>query len=176
MEKARPFTPCTGVFTATTGLPCAHLVDSRKEVGQVLLPDDFHLHWYWERYSGLHTPILEPLQIISRGAPKQGKRSTKRIPSGFEATESRQQRCGLCNLPGHDRRSRSCLVRLRQDGLELGLDRINTANSYTNQVELINPELELLRPGLPTPELPTPELPTPELPTPELPNTRPIWP
>ena len=52
------------------------------------------------------------------------------------------------------------MARLRQDGIELGLD----SNSSTIEVELIDPELELLEPELPEPELP------------ELPDTRPIWP
>ena len=38
----RPLQPCTGVFTATTGLPCAHRVDYIREEGLSLLPDDFH--------------------------------------------------------------------------------------------------------------------------------------
>ena len=45
------------------------------------------------------------------------------MPSSFEATERlKERRCGLCKLPGHDRRSISCIVRLRQDGQELGFD------------------------------------------------------
>ena len=35
----RPLQPCTGVFTATTGLPCAHQVDYIRE-GLSLLPHD----------------------------------------------------------------------------------------------------------------------------------------
>ena len=121
----RPLEPCTGVFTRTLGLPCAHVIDQRKTLGLGLVPDDFHPHWFWTRNSlVLQPPILEPLQIISRGAPRKSlKTSTKRIPSGFEATERpKERRCGLCNLPGHDRRSISCIVRLRQDGQELGFD------------------------------------------------------
>ena len=45
-QKARPFKPCTGVFTATTGLPCAHRIDDVRVLGVSLLPSDFHTHWY----------------------------------------------------------------------------------------------------------------------------------
>ena len=30
-QKERPFKPCTGVFTATTGLPCAHKINENRE-------------------------------------------------------------------------------------------------------------------------------------------------
>ena len=79
----RPLQPCTSVFTATTGLPCAHRVDYIREEGLSLLPDDFHPHWYWDRYSGLPEPLLEPLRVITH-IPSASSRthSTRRIPSG----------------------------------------------------------------------------------------------
>jgi hypothetical protein len=43
-SMARPLKPCTGVFTTTTGLPCAHLVDDRRFEKESLLPSDFHGH------------------------------------------------------------------------------------------------------------------------------------
>lgn len=61
----RPFKPCTGVFKTTTGLPCAHRIEDIREQGISLLPRDFHPHWYWDRYSGLSEPILEPLRVIA---------------------------------------------------------------------------------------------------------------
>jgi hypothetical protein len=124
----RPLEPCTGTFTKTLGLPCAHIINERRAMGLGLTPDDFHPHWFWTRNSlALQPPILEPLQIISKGAPRKSlKTSTKRLPSSFEATERpKERRCGLCKLPGHDRRSISCIVRLRQDGQELGFDSLD---------------------------------------------------
>ena len=170
------------------GLPCAHIIENRKELGQGLLPDDFHLHWYWERYSeDLQPLILEPLQIISKGAPrigsKLGKRSTKRVPSGFEAIEGRKaRRCGLCKLPGHDRRNGSCMVRLRQDGEELGLDTgastprtvfnpdtTITTISYTDKDSTVAQGPALL-------DSIDPRIQIEEESDPEVPDTRPIWP
>jgi hypothetical protein len=69
-----------------------------------------------------HRSLLIEFVVLRRAAPYPST-------SGFEATESRQRRCGLCNLPGHDLRSQICMVRLRQDSIELGLD----SNSSTNQ-------------------------------------------
>ena len=67
-QKKRPFEPCTGVFTATTGLPCAHKIDDYRRLQVSLIPSDFHPHWYWDRYSALSAPILEPLRTISHMA------------------------------------------------------------------------------------------------------------
>jgi hypothetical protein len=61
----RPFENCTGVFTATTGLPCGHKVQEVKELGISFLPEDFHLHWHWDRYTAPSEPILQPLRVIS---------------------------------------------------------------------------------------------------------------
>ena len=140
----RPLEPCTGVFTKTLGLPCAHIIDERRALRLGLTPEDFHPHWFWIRNSlVLRPPILEPLQIISKGAPRKGlKTSTKRIPSGFEATESpKERRCGLCKLPGHDRRSISCIARLRHDGQELGL---NSQVLPFQQPTLVGPPLDTI--------------------------------
>jgi hypothetical protein len=42
----KPLRPCTGVYTATWGLPCAHQLDRAKELGLSLLLEHFHEHWY----------------------------------------------------------------------------------------------------------------------------------
>ena len=130
---ARPLPPCTGAHTRTTGLPCAHKIDQRREAGLGLQPEDFHPHWYWDRHTtALEPPILEPLQVISRGVPsrrdKTAKKSTTRIPSGFEATETRKRICSLCKLPGHNRRSGQCIVNLRRDQQ---LKKLQTYQYYT---------------------------------------------
>jgi hypothetical protein len=90
----RPFEACTGVFTATTGLPCGHRVQEAKELGISFLPEDFHLHWYWERYTAPSEPILQPLRVVSYVSSNRSH-STRRLPSGFEATEVRQRLCTL---------------------------------------------------------------------------------
>ena len=116
--KKRPFTPCTGVFTATTGLPCAHKIDQNREFGLSLVPSDFHPHWFWDRYTALSAPTLEPIREVSYTNRPQTQ-STRRLPSGFEASEPRERRCGLCRLPGHTRASLRCLVNIRRIQEEL---------------------------------------------------------
>jgi hypothetical protein len=111
----KPLKPCTGIFTTTTGLPCAHIINNIQAQGLSLLPSHFHPHWYWNRYS-VPEPILEPLQVISH-LPRT--HSTRRIPSGFEASETQERRCGLCHLPGHTRASLRCPVNIRRVQQEL---------------------------------------------------------
>ena len=36
--------PCTGAFTASMGLPCAHQVEAQKALNQGLQINDFHEH------------------------------------------------------------------------------------------------------------------------------------
>ena len=91
----KPLKACSGVYTATTGLPCAHRINDIRVQGGSLLPEDFHKHWYWDRYSEPSELILDPLRVITHTT------STKRLPSAFEATEPRERRCGQCRLPGH---------------------------------------------------------------------------
>ena len=115
----RPLQPCTGVFTATTGLPCTHQVDYIRE-GLSLLPDDFHPHRYWDRYSGLPELLLEPLRIVTY-LPSASSRtySTRRIPSGWEASQPQLHRCSLCREIGHTRASPRCPVNIRHAREEL---------------------------------------------------------
>jgi hypothetical protein len=110
----RPLQPCTSVFAATTGLPCAHQVDYIRKEGLSLLPSDFHPHWYWDRYSGLPELLLEPLRVITY-LPSTSRRthSTRRIPSGWEGSEPQLRRCGLCREIGHTRASLECPVNIR---------------------------------------------------------------
>jgi hypothetical protein len=120
-QKARPFNVCTGAFTRTTGLPCAHHIDDIRVLGVSLLPSDFHRHWYWDRYTALSEPTLEPIKTVtSFKAQRQAtNRSTKRIPSAFEATEPRERRCGQCRLPGHTCNSPRCMHNIKQMQQEL---------------------------------------------------------
>ena len=118
-EKERPLGACTGIFTATTGLPCAHRVDNVRRLGVSLLPSDFHTHWYWDRYTELSAPTLEPIRTVTQYQTT----STKRLPSAFEATELRERRCGQCRLPGHTRNSLRCMHNIRRMNQEFETDR-----------------------------------------------------
>ena len=40
-----PLQPCTGSFTQSMGLPCAHICKIKKATGSLSL-SDFHEHWY----------------------------------------------------------------------------------------------------------------------------------
>jgi hypothetical protein len=120
-STVRPFKPCTGVFTTTTGLPCIHRIEDIRDTGDSLRPSDFHGHWHWDRYSDLQEPTLDPLRIVSYSASTLGRTlSTKRIPSGFEASEERQ--CSQCHQPGHTRASIRCIVNIRRQNQELAAE------------------------------------------------------
>ena len=53
---------------------------SKEDIRARLLPDNFHPHWFWTRNSLVfQPPILEPLQIISRGAPARALRLLQNV-------------------------------------------------------------------------------------------------
>jgi hypothetical protein len=90
-SSEKPLKSCTGVFTTTTGLPCAHRIEHIQEARESLLPSNFHGHWYWDRHSDLLEPTLEPLHIISYSASSSSRSyRTRRIPSDFKALETRE--------------------------------------------------------------------------------------
>ena len=91
-QKARPFEPCTGVFRATTGLPCAHRIDDIRGLGVSLLPSDFHLHSHWDRYITPSVPTLEPIRTVTSFEAQRQTTSTKRS----------LQRLRLLNLKSDD--------------------------------------------------------------------------
>ena len=137
-QKKRPFEPCTGVFTATTGLPCAHKIDDYRRLLVSLIPSDFHPHWYWDRYTALSIPTLEPIREVSY-THQPRTQSTRRIPSGFEASEERERLCGLCRLPGHTRASQRCMVNIRRMQEEFApqeQELASTSNSTSSPVDL----------------------------------------
>src|ERR1700722_10024721 len=51
---ALPPQPCSGVFTATMGLPCVHKCINIIQSKSSLTVNDFDAQWYWER------PIIQP--------------------------------------------------------------------------------------------------------------------
>jgi hypothetical protein len=198
IHAKKPLGPCTGVYTATWGLPCAHQLERAKELGISLLVEQFHKHWYWDRDSAPFEPTLEPLRVVTynqreaneplaqRQRQRQAKRSTRRLPSNFEATEPRERRCGLCRLPGHTRTSMRCTVNMRRIQQELGVDRIilspplamvpdslNSGDLHTNSQPqtIAQGALQQLKSGPSAQGTENPETPQP---TPQ--DTRPIWP
>ena len=105
---------------ATTRLPCAHKIDENREFQLSLVPSDFHPHQYQDQYTAISAPTFEPIRVVSYTDQPQTQ-STRRLPSGFEASEPRERRCGLCRLPGHTRASLRCLVNIRISMEELGI-------------------------------------------------------
>jgi hypothetical protein len=190
-SSVKPLKPCTGVFKVTTGLPCAHRIDDIRYAGDSLRPSDFHGHWHWDRYLDVLEPTLEPLRVVSYSASTLSRtHSTRRIPSGFEASETRERRCGLCRLPGHTRASLRCPVNMRNAISELGIDStalttvpispvLHANSGVTGIVEAevadidtgSNAESTTIEVQPPSPAS-TSEAPA----TPAAPDTRPIWP
>jgi hypothetical protein len=128
---ARPLKPCIGVFKATTSLPYIHRIDDIRYTKESLYPSDFHGYWHWDRYLSLVELVLELLCIVSYSASTSSRtQSTRRIPSGFEASETRERRYRLCNQPGHTRASMRYIVNIYRlqaeftphEPLELTLD------------------------------------------------------
>jgi hypothetical protein len=98
-------TECRCTLQRSIGLPCYHLIWERENTGGVILPEDIHAHWYYNRpeestfASNLQMPVLNPQVVRRRGRPKgalgkSGKSATstisgtKRLPSAFELPSS----------------------------------------------------------------------------------------
>ena len=108
---------CTGSFTRSQGLPCAHTLKALQEQDQALRLEHFHTQWHLNR-SGTHQLLLEPRHrsdriIISSTKPQS---STRREPSAFEAVEAAtrpraQPKCSRCHTLGHTMASKACPLR-----------------------------------------------------------------
>jgi hypothetical protein len=61
-------------------------------------------------------PTLEPLRTISRveSLSRRAASSTKRLPSGFEATEDKERQYVQYRLTGYTRASQRCPVNIRR--------------------------------------------------------------
>lgn len=122
---ARPPKPCTGTFTITMGLPCAHLCLGPKAVTG-LLPTDFHPFWYWDPAAApIHRLLLNSLPVreaivprdlvlrnrnAARNAgapyPPRTNANTGRILSVSEESSRRPPQCSACHQTGHKMNSR----------------------------------------------------------------------
>ena len=99
-----PLLVCTGRFTQSMGLPCAHQIQERLRNNGVLTMEDIHPHWHFTPRLPLTVMplILEPAVAAVRGRPatqedhtharplnraarsRQAASSTRREPSSFE--------------------------------------------------------------------------------------------
>ncbi|KAJ3455099.1 hypothetical protein MRS44_013699 [Fusarium solani] len=99
---------CTGAFSRSHGLPCAHMLKALQEQDQPLCLEHFHRHWHLSR-PGSPQLLLEPRQYIDRVADNSAKpqSSIRREASAFEAVEAATQpraqptcsRCHACWRP-----------------------------------------------------------------------------
>ena len=106
-----PLQPCTGSFTRSMGLPCAHICNIRRATGG-LVPSDFHEHWYWDRNSTLR-PLLDPLQARKQHTENLRVARTGRILSRGEEQTKRLPTCSACHKQGHIMSSRNCPLKLQ---------------------------------------------------------------
>jgi len=110
---------CTGAFTRTQGLPCAHTLRPLVEDCLPLQLHHFHSHWLLYRGSEKPELITEPRRqfdtLTGRSASAQS--STRREPSLFEVTEKARPKvktaptCSRCHTKGHTMTSRVCPLR-----------------------------------------------------------------
>ncbi|KAJ2975527.1 hypothetical protein NQ176_g5473 [Zarea fungicola] len=108
---------CTGFFTATFGLPCAHVLEPLLCLDQPLQLEHFHTHWHLQR-EGIPQLILEP-RLQSDTATAKSRlpiTSTQREPSAFEGVEATLRAralptCSKCHEQGHRMTSKACPLR-----------------------------------------------------------------
>jgi hypothetical protein len=129
-----PLKPCTGTFTQSMGLPCAHICNAKKDLGGVV-SNDFDEHWFWNRRN-VHQPFREPRQDrTNTRLQNQPQASSGRILSSFEIGASPARAapmCSACHQRGHIRTSRHCPERLQRSiakqNLELQCNEVQHAS------------------------------------------------
>ncbi len=108
---------CTGRFSRSHGLPCAHKLKELQEQDQPLGLEHFHAHWHLCRH-GSPQLLRDPRQRVDQVAARSSKpqSSTRREPSGFEVVEAparpkTQPTCSRCHTLGHTMTSKACPMR-----------------------------------------------------------------
>jgi len=100
--RGPPIPGCACTIQQSIGLPCYHKIWDRKVNSGVILLEDIHPHWYFNRpvasaqSTTLPLPILNPLAIQGRGRPRGAlggvgrvaPSNTRRDPSTFELPSS----------------------------------------------------------------------------------------
>ena len=116
-----PLGPCSGTFSTSMGLPCAHTIREYLVTNQSLNLADIHQHWWIEGHRLLlqnnseakpSMSLLDPKVQRTRERPVGScnviRASTKRNPSAFELEEinTNSRKCSVCKRVGHN--SRTC--------------------------------------------------------------------
>jgi len=100
-----PLPRCSTAFTSSMGLPCAHIIQDRRQQKEDIHLSDIHLHWHFTRPDPNTLgavelgPLLvrEPAIVKPKGRPPGSKNklkpasSTTRNPSFFELPTRRRQ-------------------------------------------------------------------------------------
>lgn len=70
IPNSTPPKPCSGLYTASTGIPCKHQLQQLIERGELLQVSNFHPHWWVDRSKAPQLPTsirpLEPRIIIKK--------------------------------------------------------------------------------------------------------------
>jgi hypothetical protein len=108
---------CTGTFTRSFGLPCAHTLEPLLRNGLHLQLSHFHSHWHLQR-PGAPLLLIEPRRVFDRLADRSvlPPTSTQREPCAFEEVQKASQpraqpQCSACQETGHRRNSKKCPLR-----------------------------------------------------------------
>ncbi|GAB0139084.1 putative transposase [Epichloe bromicola] len=110
---------CTGVFSATLGLPCAHTIEPFLREERPLQLQHFHTHWHLQREGNLQL-LIEPRRQFDQVEAESTlpKTSTRREPCAFEFIEQTSQiqtrarpTCSRCHALGHIMSSKACPLR-----------------------------------------------------------------
>jgi hypothetical protein len=118
VERLKSSIPtCTGTFTRSFGLPCAHTLEPLLTNGLHLQLSHFHSHWYLQR-QGTPLLLIEPRRVFDRLTDRSilPTTSTQRELSAFEMVEGAlrpkaQPRCSACHQVGHRMNSKICPLR-----------------------------------------------------------------
>ncbi|KAF5230800.1 hypothetical protein FANTH_13693 [Fusarium anthophilum] len=129
--------PCTGAFTRTMCLPCAHTIQPYLQEKLHIELSQIHSHWHLRR-PGQPTVIIEPRYRFDSADVKSSlpPSSTQREPLLVEAVNEslqpkvkRPPKCSACGVIGHTMKSKSCLLRLEKYRKELEeMDAADAAN------------------------------------------------
>ena len=154
-----PHTPtCTGAFSQSQGLPCAHILSDLLTQNQVLRLEHFHSHWHLNR-NGTPQLLLEPRQridpiTVNSTIPQS---STQRELSGFELVQVTAKprgpdKCSKCHNEGHRMNSRACPMRYAELQAQPALSTEGAVQETAPKIPPIQAPAEVL-PSPPSPIL-----------------------
>jgi hypothetical protein len=87
IKIAGSLTPYTNTYKGSLKLPCKHTIRDRLAANQSLTPEDFHVHWRFERHSE-PLPPLDPLmftrdpEFLRTKGPRRGRHAAVVARSG----------------------------------------------------------------------------------------------